>query len=223
MQKIAHRGGESYALENSMDAFRKALQSGIKIIEFDIRYTKDKKIVVIHDSDVKRTTDGKGLVKNLTYKEIKNFHDAKGKPVPTFESVLKLLKGKCICKIDIKQKGLENKVIKMIKRRGMEKSVIITSKYLDVVKQVKKMCPEVKVEAGGFEKKIPIKEMIRKAKEVNADILSPHFSLTTKKLVEESHKNGLEVHVWPVNDKKTAEKMKKFGVDAVTTKYPDRI
>lgn len=223
MQKIAHRGGASYAPENSIKAFRKALQLGVKIIEFDVRYTKDKKIVVMHDSNVGRTTNGKGLVKNLTFKKIKRLHNTKGESIPTLERVLKLLGGKCTCMIDIKQKGLEDKVIKMVRRRGMEKSVIITSKSLGVVKKVKQMCPKIKVEAGGFQKKMSAKKMVKKAKESDADILSPHYSITTKKLVEEAHKNGLKVNVWPVNNKRCMKRMKKFGVDAVTTKYPDRV
>lgn len=165
----------------------------------------------------------KGLVKNLAFKKIKKFHDGKGGSIPTLEKVLKILKDKCTCKINTKQKGLENKVIKMIKKRGMKRSVIITSKYLNVLKQVKQMCPKIKVEAGGFEKKIPVKQMIKKAKEVNADILPPHYSITTKKLVEEVHKNRLKVHVWPVNDKRCMERMKRLGVDTVKTKCPDKI
>lgn len=223
MQKIAHRGGASYAPENSLKSFKKALEKGIKIIEFDVRCTKDRKVIVIHDRNVDRTTDGKGSVRDLTFKQLKKLHNAEGESVPTLDRVLKLLKGKCICKIDIKRRGPEEDIVKMVKRRNMEKSVIITSGALGVVKKVKQMCPEIKVEAGGFQERIPIKKMVKKAKDVNADIISMHYLITTKKLVDESHKAGLKVSVWPINDKKAMKKMKKLGVDAITTKYPDKV
>lgn len=223
MQKIAHRGGVGYAPENSIKAFKKALELGVKAIEFDVQYTKDKKVIVLHDFCVTRTTNGKGFVKDFTLKKLKKLRDVEGKPIPTLARVLKLLKGKCTCKIDIRRKGPEEDIVKMVKKWNLERSVILTCKSLKVVKKVKQMCPEMKVEAGGFEHKIPIKKMIKKAKEANADIIATHYLITTKKLVDEAHKAGLKVSVWPVNDKKSLEKMKKIGVDAVTINYPDRI
>ena len=73
MLRIGHRGARAYAPENTLASFKKALEIGVDAIELDVRKTKDNQIVVIHDEDVKRTTNGEGLVCELTLKEIKGF------------------------------------------------------------------------------------------------------------------------------------------------------
>lgn len=112
---IAHRGASGYAPENTIEAFKKAIKLGADIVEFDIHYTKDNKIVVIHDDNVKRTTNGDGLVRNLLFKEIRKFHTPNNELIPTLEEVLDILKNKCICKVDIKGELMEEKVCKIIK------------------------------------------------------------------------------------------------------------
>jgi len=221
--KIAHRGASDYAPENTLEAFRKAVKLKVDVVEFDVHHTKDNKLVVMHDHNIKRTTDGLGLIKNLTFKKLRKFHESNGESVPTLQEVLDILKGKCICKIDIKDQGILEKVLKVIKKNHIEDSVIITSQLISVLRKVKNLSPEIKIELGGFKEKKPIKEMIKEVKDIKAEIISPHYSIITKKLVEEAHKNGLEVHVWTVDDKKTMEKMKKIGVDGITSNYADRI
>lgn len=64
--RFAHRGASAYAPENSIQAFKKALTLKIDGVEFDVHLTKDKQIIVMHDDNVQRTTDGYGLIKDLT-------------------------------------------------------------------------------------------------------------------------------------------------------------
>ena len=70
---IAHRGASAYAPENTMPAFEKALELGAEGIELDVHMTADGEIVVIHDHTIDRTSNGKGMVKDLTLDEIKKF------------------------------------------------------------------------------------------------------------------------------------------------------
>lgn len=223
--KIAHRGASHYAPENSLEAFKKALKLKVDVVEFDVHHTKDGKLIVIHDDNVNRTTDGIGPIHRVSLKQIRKLHEPNGEPVPTLQEVLDVLKNKCICKIDIKDKGTVDKVIKLIKKNNMEDSVIITCEVLSILKKIKKLSTNIKIEAGGFgyRKRIPIKKIIEKAKSVKANIISPHYTITTKKLVNEAHKNGLKVHVWTVDKVGMIKKMKKIGVDGITTNFPDKI
>ena len=100
--KIAHRGASGYAIENSIEAFRMALQLNSDVIEFDVHSTKDGKLIVMHDPSIDRVTNGKGMINNLTLNEIKKYRLSNGKPIPTFYEVLDLLMHRCVCKIDIK-------------------------------------------------------------------------------------------------------------------------
>lgn len=221
--KIAHRGASKYTPENSLEAFKKAIKLKADVVEFDVRQTKDGRIVVMHDDSVDRTTDGSGLIKNLTFKEIRKLHLPNGELIPTLQEAFDVLKNKCICKIHIKDRFIEEKVARIIKKNHMENSIMITSVMDSSLKKIKKIFPKIKIARGGFKTRIPIEDLIKKAKRVKADIIGTHRSITTKKLVREAHRNGLEVHVWPVNDKRTIEKMKKIGVDGITTKYPDKV
>ncbi len=94
----AHRGARFSHPENTISAFREALNLGVQMMEFDVWETKDGKLVVIHDSSVDRTTDGEGLISDLTLEDIKKldagfWHDArfKGEKVPTFEEVIAIM------------------------------------------------------------------------------------------------------------------------------------
>lgn len=221
--KIAHGGGTSHVLGNTMEAFNRIVKKDIDLVEFDVHYTKDHKIVIMHDHNIKKTTDGVGLIKNLSLKEIKRFHKLNGERVPTLQEVFDILKGKCICKIDIKDRFMEKRLLKMIKKNHIENSVILTSEVLSTLKKIKRLSPKLKISLGGLKKRIPVSQMVRKAKSVKADIIDVHYSIITKKLVEEAHKNQLNVHVWTVDDKETIKKMKRIGVDGITSNFPDRI
>jgi glycerophosphoryl diester phosphodiesterase len=100
MLRIGHRGARAYAPENTLTSFKKALEIGVDAIELDVRKTKDNQLVVIHDADVKRTTDGEGLVNELTLKEIEGFDAGSGEKIPTLEETLDFLDKKVsVCRV----------------------------------------------------------------------------------------------------------------------------
>lgn len=221
--RIAHRGASRHVLENSMLAFKQALILKADVVEFDVRLTRDKKIVVVHDSDLKRTMGYTRIVRELTLKQLKMIRSSNGETIPTIQEALDFLRGKCICKIDVKERNMEYRAVRMIKKYNIENSVIITSQMHDVVRKIKQRCPRIEVEAGGFEVRVPVEKIIETAKRARADIIGPHHTITTWELVQDAHKNGLKVHVWPVNDKKNIERMKRLGVDGITTSCPDKV
>ena len=94
----AHRGASGYAPENTLDAFRKAVEMGADGIELDVQMTKDGELVVIHDETIDRVSNGKGWVKDYTYEELKKFNFNKThleytkEEIPTLEQVYRLIK-----------------------------------------------------------------------------------------------------------------------------------
>jgi glycerophosphoryl diester phosphodiesterase len=108
MLRIGHRGARAYAPENTLASFKKALEIGVDAVELDVRKTKDNQIVVIHDADVKRTTNGEGLVGELTLKEIQSF-SSEGEKIPTFEETLDFLCSKVKMFIELRKWALKSK------------------------------------------------------------------------------------------------------------------
>ncbi|MEM3426627.1 MAG: glycerophosphodiester phosphodiesterase family protein, partial [Thermoproteota archaeon] len=92
--KIGHRGARFYEPENTLRSFRKALELGVDAVELDVRRTRDGELVVIHDAEVDRTTNGKGLVRELTLEEIRRLDAGKGEKIPTLEEALDFLDGR---------------------------------------------------------------------------------------------------------------------------------
>lgn len=222
--KIAHRGASRYAPENTLEAFREALRRKADAVEFDVRRTKDGHLVIMHDRSVRRTTDGAGFVSDLSFQEIRKLRGPNGEVVPILQEVLDILKGRCICKIDMKETEMEGEVVETIQKNRIEDSVIITSRLSSVLKRMKRLCPAVKIDAGGYRvKSVSVKRMLAQAKRAQADIISPHYTIITQRLVQEAHKNGLEVHVWTVNDRRIIKKMIRLGVDGITSGCPDKI
>ncbi len=223
MLKIAHRGASGYKLENTSASFKEALRLKTDVVEFDIRFTKDKKIVVIHDKDLKRLTNHSGLVGSLTLRQIRKIKYKDGENVLTLAEALKILNHRCVYKIDLKEDGMEKKIIKFIKKRHLEKRVIIATESFSTARKIKKISPDIKVVLGGIKKRTKAERIIRRAKNVKVDIISPHYSIVSKRLIEEAHKNGLLIDAWGADKKKDIEKMKRLGVDMITTDYPDRL
>ena len=118
MLKIGHRGARAYEPENTVSSYKKALELGVDAVELDVRRTKDGEIIVIHDAEVDRTTNGKGLVSQLTLKEIKQFNTEKDQKIPTLEEALDFLDKKVKVLIELKETGFEEKTLKTIRKKG---------------------------------------------------------------------------------------------------------
>lgn len=117
---------------------------------------------------------------------------------------------------------MEKQLIDIIKQYDIEDAAIVTSKFLDIVKKIKKLDPKIKTEMQVW-KPWNADEMIENAKKIKADIIAPNYLMCTKELVEKAHKNGLKVQVWTVDKKKDIDKMKTLEVDGIVSDFPDKI
>lgn len=148
---VGHRGSAADRPENTLASYRRAIETGCRLAEVDVRTTKDGALVCSHDADVARATDGKGLISDLTLAEIKRLDagrrfDAKfaGERVPTFGEVLEVCKGKVAVLVDLKETGDEyaERVAAEIRAKGEPKSVVIGVRSVEQCRQFKKLLPE---------------------------------------------------------------------------------
>ncbi|PWJ59827.1 glycerophosphoryl diester phosphodiesterase [Dyadobacter jejuensis] len=132
---IAHRGNHRKQPENTVASTKAAIQAGADYVEIDLRTTMDGHLVAMHDGSVDRTTNGKGLVKQLSWSEVQSlrvFNDNK-RPhrVPDFEELLTVCKDKINIYLDFKEADVAE-TWRQIRAAGMEKQVVV---YLNSIEQ----------------------------------------------------------------------------------------
>ena len=217
MLRIGHRGARAYAPENTLMSFKKALEIGVDAIELDVRKTKDNQLVVIHDADVKRTTDGEGLVSELTLKEIKGFDAGNGEKIPTLEETLNFLDKKVKVFVELKEVGIEKQVLLIAHEKGLEKNVVIVSFIEDALRKVRELDKDIGTGLIYARHKNPLKAAL----ELKAGYLLALYSFTHTANVEKAHECGLKVIVWTINSPQEVEKYAKKGVDGIASDKPD--
>jgi glycerophosphoryl diester phosphodiesterase len=216
MLKIGHRGARAYEPENTLRSFSKALELGVDAVELDVRVTKDGEIVVIHDAEVDRTTDGKGLVNQLTLREIKQLRTEKDERIPTLEEALGFLDRKAKVLVELKETGLEEKVLKAVREKKLEQNVIIVSFLEDALRRVREL--NDKVETGLIYTRH--KNPVGAASNLRASYLLPLYRFTHTADVQRAHQNNLKVIVWTINNPEEVAQYVKKGVDGITSDKP---
>ena len=217
MLRIGHRGARAYAPENTMTSFKKALEIGVDAVELDVRKTKDNQLVVVHDADVKRTTNGEGMVSELTLKEIKGFSAEGGEKIPTLEEALDFLDKKVKVLIELKEAGVEKQVLSVVHGKGMEKNVVIISFLEEVLKKVRELDKDVETGLIYVKHKNPVKAAL----ELKANYLIAFYKFTHSANVAKAHENGLKVVVWTINSLQEVEEYAAKGVDGIASDKPD--
>jgi glycerophosphoryl diester phosphodiesterase len=217
--KIAHRGASAYEPENTLRSFKLAFDMKADMIELDIRKSKDGHLVVIHDSTVNRTTNGRGYVKDLTLAELKRLDAGKGEKIPTLEEVIEVGAGKTKFAIEIKEQGTEKKAINLIKEYNLLDDVFFISKNRESLKTVKTL------EGGIRTCLITVFSCtsINSGRESLADAIAPFHFFISKSLVKKVQRSGLFLFTWVVDSEKRALWMKDIGINGIVTNRPDII
>lgn len=144
----SHRGSVHQAPENTLAAFRWAKDVGADLVEADLRVAQDGSLVVIHDSRVNRTTNGRGKVRKLTLRKLKSLDAGDGHPIPTFEEVLTFIQNSGLRLLldvkDSKRISAETLVAAM-QRKGVQDQVLIGSRSVRFTASLRALAPEQKV------------------------------------------------------------------------------
>lgn len=230
MINFAHRGASGDYPENTLLAFKEGIKRGGNGIELDVHKTKDSELVVIHDEDVERTMQSKGLIKDLTLAEIRQlkckkalFANHEECRIPTLDEVLKLVKDQeIVVNIELKTdvisySGIEEDVIKLIQHYGIKNKTLISSFNPQSLKKCKEIDSTIKT---GFLYYQPMDDVIQYAKVLQVDAIHPGLNGVTEDLIIEAHKNQLKVNVYTVNSPTHMRRLIDAGVDGIFTDYP---
>ena len=193
----AHRGGPMPGFpENCIETFDNATTYNPVIIEFDIAYSKDSVMVIMHDDKLDRTSTGKGPIGNYTYEELKAFNlkDDEGKEtkfkIPTLDSVLSWSKGKVLLTIDLKKGVSYAKVIEKVRQYKVESNSIIITYTANQAKEVHQLAPELMISAS-IQKKAELKRLNSLGIPNNRIVAFVGVSAPDKELYQYLHNKGI--------------------------------
>jgi glycerophosphoryl diester phosphodiesterase len=228
---FAHRGASAHAPENTIEAFQLALDQGAKFIEFDVKLSADKNVVVIHDQTVDRTTNGKGRVNSLSLHEIKQldagswFDDRfRGAKIPTLDEVFEILGRKLFMNVELTNyatptDALVERVALSVKKHGMEKSVIFSSFFPMNLIRTKRLLPDVPRGQLVFPGKAGWWQRLWGGL-IDVQANHPYTSDVTGESVIQAHHHQRLVHVWTVNKPDDMRRLCGLGVDGFFTDDP---
>ena len=230
---IAHRGASGHAPENTMAAFRLAIEMGADRIELDIHQTADDHLVVLHDFSLQRTAGDRRPVQTLSLKQIKNFDVGlwwdktfRGERVPTLDDVLSFARNRIQIQIELKRgsslyPGIEKRLIETIARHEAEHCTSVSSFEIAGLKTLRGL--DDKIPLGLLTRKTVPREIMVEA--VSLKVQSIHISTRrlSKTLLTQAHSVGLPVYAYTVNRPPLMSRFLDMGVDGLFTNYPDRL
>ena len=205
MINFAHRGFKGEYPENTMLAFKKAIEAGASGIELDVHLSKDGEIVIIHDETLERTTDGSGLVGEKTLDQLKdlnaskNYPDCKVQRILTLKEYFDFAKDyEIITNIELKTSiidypGIEEKVYKVIKEYGVEEKIIISSFNHNSLIRFKKLDANIKC---GVLESSRLYEPWNYVKNLGMEYYHPLNFTVTKELAEKCAENNIGLNIW---------------------------
>lgn len=245
---IAHRGASATAPENTLAAFRQAIEDGAEGIEMDVRLAKDGVPVVFHDAQLNRVGRCEGRVIDYSSTQLqtldvgswfneknpKNYASVFSKErISTLKQTLNFLNSyKGLIYIELKAKKTEietlvKAVCEEIKKSALLENIIVKSFKLEAIPRIRQICPNVKTAALFAPKIMTIlrkeKNLLTLADELGADQVSLHFSLLTSSLTKKADEKKFPLTIWTVDSPMWVKRALNLGVEAIITNNPARL
>lgn len=230
--RIGHRGASGTHPENTLAAFRRAVELGCQGVEFDVHRTADGELVVMHDAFVDRTTDGSGIIMAMTLDQMKALDAGvkkgaqfKGERVPTLRELIRETPKELLLFCELKAgsvhyPGIEQELLALIEAEGAAPRFQISSFDHQALRRIHQLAPSMPL---GMLTSCNHIDPVGMAKAIGATAIHPTWEWVTEALVNEAHAAGLDVNTWVVDLPPFIEMMKSYGVDGIMSNYPDRV
>jgi glycerophosphoryl diester phosphodiesterase len=229
---FGHRGASAHAPENTLAAFELAIQQGADAIELDAKFTADGQVVVIHDQTVDRTTNGHGLVRNLSLAQLlkldagSHFDIAfSGEPIPTLDEVFKAVGTKTYINVELTNYAspfdqLPIKVAQLVKQFGVATRVMFSSFNPFALLRIHRCLPEIPI--GLLATPGPSGAWARSVfgRIVPYQSLHPEITDISHHLIDRVHRRGKRLYVYTVNRPEDMIHLFSMDVDGIFTDEP---
>lgn len=225
----AHRGASQYFPENTLISFEKGIELGATGIELDLQKTKDNKIVIFHDDIIDNKSNGKGKISDYTYDELLKLdfggwfdNKFKNENIMLFEDFAKsFLNKKLTFAIELKVAGIEQDVLRIIKKYKTHNNIYISSFKYEALKNMRKLDKEIKL--SWLIKERINQNNINELLKINGSQICPPADLISKEDISLAIKNGLTVRLWGIKNIELMKKVYKLNIEGMTVNFPDKL
>jgi glycerophosphoryl diester phosphodiesterase len=229
MHTIAHRGASAYEPENTLRAFETAIRMGATMLELDLHLTRDGELIVLHDPEISRTTDGAGDVSTLTLAEAQAFDAGKGEHLPSLREVIALARSRAQLYTEMKGLFTPEPLVELLRQEHFCDDVIAGSFLPWLPQKVKWLAPEVRTSL--LFKDVDALRMIAWARSIGADYVHPCWEdrdpqphrLLTPEMIQEIRRAELGVILWHEERPDELRALARLDVDGICTNAPDAL
>jgi len=245
---IAHQGGDGIWPGDTLYAFENAVEIGADVLEMDAHITKEGQIVMMHDETVDGTTDGTGLIYDLTLDELKHLDAAykwstddgktfpyrgQGIQVPTLEELFREIpQMRYLIEIKLTENPIDEPLCDLIRQYNMQDKVMVASFHDEAMQNFRASCPEIATSASRTE----VRNFVLLGKVFLSGFLAPHYQsiqppfdpkesmnipIMTERFIREAHAKNIKVEPWTVDDPELMKQYIEWGVDGIITDRPD--
>lgn len=232
---IAHRGWSGKAPENTMAAFRLAMELDVDGIELDVHMSRDGHVVICHDERLERTTDGSGLIVEHDLDQLKRLDAGRwfseefaGERIPTLRELFEAVTASGwpgLINVELKSgpilyPGLEEAVASLAREYQLVERILVSSFNHYALVEMKRVAPQIKTAPLYM---AALYEPWRYALDLGCEVLHPMYPSAHPMIIAGAHQAGVTVNAWTVNDPDLARHLADAGVDGIITDHPDRI
>lgn len=238
---VGHRGGAGLAPENTVAAFQAGIAAGAEAVECDVHCTRDGQLVLMHDSDVSRTTNGSGTIGEMSLAELQWLNCAAKfaggafayQRIVTLAELLALVQGRCAVQIEIKvpegipYAGIEARVVDVLHENGALDAAEVICFDAATLSRVRALEPRLALGYLASRSSLPPRlrsdptGLAEQASACGAGFLSVDRQFIAPQHRQATRERGLGLAVWTVNDPLEMKQFVLEGVDAITSDRPD--
>lgn len=228
---FAHRGASAHAPENTLAAFELALKQGAPAIEFDVKLTADRQVVIHHDQTLDRATNGSGSITKQPLAALRELDagskfsaDFRGEKIPTLDEVFESLGGKLFMNVELTNyaspfDGLVDEVVRLVRKHSLEGQVLFSSFFPTNLTRARQLLPSVPrgqlflPGGSGWWQRVAARFMSLQAEH-------PFKGDVSAAVAHRAHAKNRHVYTWTVNDPAEMKSLRAVGVDAIFTDDP---
>ncbi|MFI0961593.1 glycerophosphodiester phosphodiesterase [Streptomyces sp. NPDC021080] len=213
---IGHRGVMGVEPENTLRSFTAAQNAGLDLIELDLHLSKDGALVVMHDAEVDRTTDGTGPIADKTLAELRTLDAGRGEHVPVFEEVLEAVRTPL--QAEIKDVAAARALAEVMHRKDLVGRVEVSSFHDEAIAEIARLVPGVRTALIASRYGT---DVVDRAVEAGAATVCLNIRRLSLEVVEEARKADLKIIGWVVNTQDHLRLVRALELDGATTDYPE--